>query len=54
MSDNEDYGGASLQNPGNGDFLLNIWFYTNILWYLTYCSFIATITFQQTEDPGYT
>ena len=50
----ENYNDASLQNPGNGDFLLNIWFYVNILWYLTYCSFIATITFQQTEDPGYT
>ena len=52
MSDN--YWDASLDNPGDGDFFLNVWFYLNILWYLAYCSFIATITFQKTEDPEYT
>ena len=52
MSDS--YQDASLQDPGNGDFFLNIWFYLNIVWYLTYCSFISTITFQQVDEPGYT
>jgi len=54
VMDDGYYLSASMTNPGNGDFLLNVWFYINILWYLAYCSFISSITFSKKVDPDYT
>jgi len=42
---------------GDGDFFLNLFFYVNLIWYTSYCGFIASITFgkNELEDvDGYT
>ena len=39
-----------------GDWMLTVWFYLNIVGYLLYCNFIATVTFSQninTDETGY-
>ena len=37
----QDFYGANI----GGDFLNNLYFYSNILWYLIYCSYISAVRF---------
>ena len=40
----------NIESDGGGDWFLQAFFYINILWFLTYCRFITTITFKMSED----